>query len=88
MYFVYILLSTKDGKLYIGCTKDLNKRLLEHNSGEVVSTKLRYPLKLIYYECMTNKKDAFAREQWLKTGWGRNQIEKTLSNFFKEQGKI
>jgi hypothetical protein len=37
---------------------------------------------------MTNKKDAFAREQWLKTGWGRNQIEKTLSNFFKEQGKI
>jgi len=35
-------------------------------------------MKLIYYEAFINKHDAFKREQWLKTGWGRNQLKKIL----------
>ncbi|MBZ0180937.1 MAG: GIY-YIG nuclease family protein, partial [Melioribacteraceae bacterium] len=38
-YFVYILTSLKDSKRYIGMTSDLNRRLKEHNSGKVKSTK-------------------------------------------------
>lgn len=62
-----------------------------HNNGEIESTKYRKPLKLIYYEAFLNKHDAFLREQWLKTGWGRNQIEKMLNNYFAHgatEGKI
>jgi len=35
-----------------------------------------------------NQKDAFTREQWLKTGWGRNYIKKVLRNYFKNLGGV
>ncbi len=66
MFFVYIIKSFKDGKLYFGSTSDLKKRLKEHNSGLNKSTKYRMPLKLIYYEAYTSKEDAKQREQNLK----------------------
>lgn len=72
MNYLYILKSDKDRKMYIGATKDLKKRLSVHNAGKIVSTHLRKLLKLINYEAFLNKGDAFAREQWLKTGLGRN----------------
>ena len=71
--------------MYIGCTNNLQKRIYEHNSGKVFSTKHRMPFDLIYYEAFVNKKDAFAREQWLKTGWGRNHLAKMLINSLKIQ---
>jgi len=50
MYYVYILKSLKDRKLYSGYTADLKARLLEHNKGRAESTKHRIPFQLIYYE--------------------------------------
>jgi len=50
MYFVYILQSRKDNKLYIGYTEDLRVRFSLHTNGKVASTKNRRPLELIYYE--------------------------------------
>jgi len=47
MYYVYILLSEKDGKLYTGFTPDLKTRIKKHNSGFVLATKNRLPVKLI-----------------------------------------
>jgi len=81
MFYVYILQSKKDGELYTGCTNDLKKRFREHNNGLVFSTKLKKPHKIIHYEAFLNKKDAFMREKWLKTGWGRNQIRTMLANY-------
>ncbi|OHA59082.1 MAG: hypothetical protein A2607_01080 [Candidatus Vogelbacteria bacterium RIFOXYD1_FULL_42_15] len=82
MQYVYILKSDLDDELYIGCTKDLKKRIVLHNSKKVPSTKKRGKLKLIYYESFLNENDAFDREKFLKTGWGRNNIKKLLFNFF------
>lgn len=62
-------------------TNDLKKRLEAHNSGKVYSTHRRAPFKLIYYESHTNKFDAAAREKFLKSGWGKNWIKKTLKNY-------
>jgi putative endonuclease len=62
MYFVYVLLSQKDEKLYIGFTSDLRRRLKEHYCGKAQSTKSRQPLKLIYYETPLSKEDAQRRE--------------------------
>jgi putative endonuclease len=86
MNYVYVLHSRQDGNLYLGCTKDLQKRIREHNTGKVYSTKGRIPMDLIYYETFINKTDAFAREQWLKTGWGRKHMQKMLSNTLKSLG--
>ncbi len=66
-YFVYILFSKKDNKLYVGCSHDVSKRIIEHNSGKVLATKNRRPLVVIYTEEFKNKSEAFNRERYLKS---------------------
>ena len=65
-FYLYILQSKKDNHYYIGSTKDLRKRLKEHNGGKVKSTKSRIPFILIYYEAFLSEKDARLRESELK----------------------
>ncbi|MFA6215939.1 MAG: GIY-YIG nuclease family protein [Patescibacteria group bacterium] len=66
MFYVYILKSQKDNKLYIGFTNDLKNRLIRHNGRKVRSTKGRLPLKLIYYEAYQSMEDAKNREKQIK----------------------
>jgi putative endonuclease len=66
MYYLYLLKSLKDKKLYIGFTSKLSRRLREHNAGEVFSTKGRRPLELIYCEVYKSLTDARRRERNLK----------------------
>jgi len=66
MFYMYILKSLEDDKLYIGSTNNLRKRVKKHNSGLNKSTKSRSPFKLIYYEAYTNEEDARHREHNLK----------------------
>lgn len=61
MFYIYILQSLKDKKLYIGYTNDLKRRMAEHQNGLSQSTKYRIPLELIYYEAYKNKQDAQER---------------------------
>ena len=67
MHFVYVLTSLKDDYKYVGMTKDLSKRLEEHNSGISKSTKAHLPYKIIYYETYENYIDAYHREKYFKT---------------------
>jgi len=80
MYYVYVLLSQKGSKFYTGFTKDLRKRVSEHNSGKVPSTKRRIPLDLVYYEASRNKSDALHRERYLKTAYGKKYLKNRLRN--------
>ena len=79
-YFVYVLFSDKDKKLYIGYSTDLKERIKSHFSGKVTSTKEKRPLSLIHYEVFTNKNDAKTREKYLKSGYGRQQLTSCLRN--------
>lgn len=83
MYYVYILYSLKDKKLYKGFTTDLNRRLKEHNSGKNTSTAYRRPLKLVYYEAYLIKKDAEYREKYLKTSMGKRVVKKQLKHLLE-----
>ncbi len=80
MYYLYVIKSLVDGKLYTGHTKNLIKRFNEHNSGLVKATKTRKPFKLLYYEASNVLKDAIARERSLKTGFGRAYLKRRLSD--------
>lgn len=82
-WYVYVLLSLKDKNLYIGFTNNLKRRLKQHVNGEVESTKNRRPLKLIHYEYFVNKADGEAREEFLKSGYGHEQLRKILKKTFK-----
>lgn len=81
-HYVYVLKSKSDRANYVGCTNNLKIRLKLHNSGEVFSTKKRLPLELIYCEIYLNQQDAYKREKFLKSGWGKNYIKKVLKNYF------
>ncbi len=75
MFFVYVLYSHKDGKLYIGYTSDIDVRFDRHCRGFVAATAHRRPLKLIYYEAYLNEQEARRREKFLKGGKGREQLK-------------
>lgn len=57
MFYVYILKSLNDGRIYVGYTKCLTVRLKKHNAGSVISTKHRRPLTLLYKEQFLPKAD-------------------------------
>jgi putative endonuclease len=64
MEYVYILRSEKDRKLYIGLTNNFVRRFEEHNAGQVSSTKGRKPLKVVYIEEYSDRKQAAEREKF------------------------
>jgi putative endonuclease len=80
-YFVYILYSEKDKELYTGCTSNIEKRVRKHNNGEVLATKFRRPLVLIYTEKFDLKEKAFSRERFLKTKWG-NTFKQRVKRYY------
>lgn len=81
MFYVYILCSKKDKELYIGSTNDLKKRVEEHNSGKVSSTKPRIPFELLYYEAYKIEQEARNREAALKLrGQARAQLLKRIGD--------
>jgi putative endonuclease len=72
MYYTYILISIKDNKRYFGFTENIERRLIEHNSGLVKSTKNRRPLRIIHLEKFESKEEAMNREKELKKKKGKD----------------
>jgi len=77
-YVVYVLSNTT-GKIYIGQTYDLQKRLESHNvSGTGYTSKYR-PWDVVIMEIYPSRKEAMARERYLKTGVGRDWIKRKIA---------
>jgi len=83
MRYFYILRSLKNGKLYLGQTSDLKKRLTSHNSGKNKATKSYMPFELLYYSAFKNEKDAVNCEQYFKTTAGWKRLHRMLENSLK-----
>lgn len=81
MYYVYVLKSEKDEKLYTGYTNDLRRRFVEHTTGKSTSVRSRLPVNLVYYEAYLSQVDAVARESRLKTSQGaRTALKRRLQD--------
>jgi putative endonuclease len=80
MYYVYLLRSQKNGKIYTGYTTDLKRRVKDHFSKHVHTTYRMGEVKLIYYEAFTDKSDATEREGYLKTTKGKRTVKLMLKN--------
>lgn len=65
-YVVYVLKSLAKERYYIGCSRNLEKRIKYHNSGKNKSTKPYKPWEIIYFEEYNDKKQAFQREWFFK----------------------
>lgn len=75
MFYVYILQSFKTREFYKGLTNNAVRRLKQHFSREVNSTKKKLPLKLIHVEICKNRKEARRVEKFFKSGYGREVIK-------------
>ena len=74
-YYVYVLKSKVDGRLYKGFTSRLEERLIEHNLGKTKSTKGYRPWVLVYSEIIEDLEKAVKREKFLKSGIGREFLK-------------
>ena len=77
-FFVYVLKSQKDGFLYVGNTKDIEKRVKRHNNGTEKATRSRYPFKLIYFEEYSSRAEAMRREKYFKSPAGGSELKRKL----------
>lgn len=87
MYFVYVL-ECKDKTLYVGTAKDVQKRLLAHNTGKQGAkyTRGRRPVVLKYSEKLKTVGDALRREIEIKK-WPRKKKLEFLAKNKKRPSK-
>lgn len=86
MHYVYVLRSSRNGRLYTGFTFDLKKRLTDHFDNQSPATNKRGPYELIYYEACLNSTDARARKKFLKTGAGKRFLKNRVKRFLALMG--
>jgi|AACY02.16.fsa_nt_gi Predicted endonuclease containing a URI domain len=85
MYYVYLLKSEKNGRMYTGYTSDLKQRMTDHNSGKSSYTRSNRPYRLVYYEAFASKSDAQKRERNLKLRSNASaQLRKRISESINE----
>ncbi|MFC0776316.1 GIY-YIG nuclease family protein [Terrimonas alba] len=86
MYYVYILYSPSSGKTYTGFSNDIRRRVTEHNATEAKGFTLRYrPWELIFTECFETKQEAMSRENFFKSGQGREKIKSIIKDYLNER---
>jgi putative endonuclease len=61
------LLECADGSFYCGWAKDVQKRLAMHQKGKGARyTRMKAPVKLVYFEELENRQAAMKRELQIK----------------------
>jgi putative endonuclease len=79
-YYVYILANKKNGTLYVGMAKELEKRVVRHKSKKANQFAAKYDVdKLVYYEKHKSQEDALKREKQIKK-WRRQWKMKLIEN--------
>ncbi len=79
MWYVYIL-ECSDKTLYTGVTKDLKRRIAEHNGSKLGAkyTRVRRPVKLVYSSKFKTRSEAQKEECRIKD-LSRNEKKKLIS---------
>ena len=74
-WFVYIV-ECADGTYYTGVTKDLDRRITEHNNSKKGAkyTRSRRPVKLIAHTIVNSASDALKLESKVKKQKRKNKI--------------
>ena len=78
MYHVYILLNEAKTRTYTGVADDVNKRLTEHNSGKVKSSRPYRPYKIVHTEPFETLREARQKEKFYKSTTGRRRLKEML----------
>ena len=81
-FYVYVLVSERNGRRYVGQTDDLARRLAEHNSPthnpRKYTSRHAGPWRLVHTEHFASRAEAMRRERALKSGRGRAWLDETI----------
>ena len=80
MYYAYVLKSIEHAYFYKGHCENLEKRILQHNSGMTESLRPYIPFKIVYSENFITEAEAIAREKYFKSAAGRRFLKKKLAS--------
>ena len=78
MFFVYILQSQSTGRYYIGYSELPDRKLAEHNSGKVKSTRPFRPWVKVHVEQFATESEAMNRERELKSKKSRIYLDRLI----------
>jgi putative endonuclease len=79
MFYAYVIKSSKFDFYYKGHCEDLDRRLLQHNSGMTVSIKQYTPFEIVYFEKLETREDAIRKEKYFKSAAGRRYLKNKLA---------
>jgi putative endonuclease len=81
--YVY-LLKCSDDTFYTGVTNNLERRIIEHNSGisEESYTKSRRPLQLVFYVAFNDPNTAISYEKKIKK-WSKSKKQALVDSKFE-----
>ncbi len=86
-FWIYML-KCSDGSYYVGHTDDLEKRIGEHEAGEIECyTRKRRPVELLYSSEFVTREEALSFERQIK-GWSRAKKEALIRNDWDEVRKL
>jgi len=78
-YWVYAIRSRSTGRIYIGQTEDLQRRLSQHNDPHntlsLYTKRVKGPWDVFYTEQYKDRGEAVRRERSLKGGKGREFLK-------------
>ena len=77
MNYVYVLVD-KQGRMYVGRSANLRRRIQEHKSGTTWTTRRMDEPRLIFYEAFTAKSDSIRRERYFKTSKGKSSLRQII----------
>ncbi len=80
MFYVYILEAVQTKRFYIGYSENPERRLAEHNSGKVKSTRAFRPWTKVYTEAFGTEKEAIRREKQLKDMKSRSFLKALIKS--------
>jgi predicted GIY-YIG superfamily endonuclease len=86
-FWVYIL-HCADNSYYTGYTDNLEKRIVEHQTGEIEGyTSTRLPVTLVFADEFPTREEALTRE-WQIKGWGRKKKEAMMRGDWAEVSRL
>jgi len=87
MPFVYIL-ECADGSYYVGSTRDLERRFVEHSTGAGAAyTRRRLPVRLAFAQEFDRVDEAYALEKRVQ-GWSRKKRLALIEGRFNDLRRL
>ncbi|HSL87254.1 MAG TPA: GIY-YIG nuclease family protein [Bacteroidales bacterium] len=79
-FYLYAIVCHKESRIYVGISQNVERRIQEHNSGKVSSTKYYAPWVLFYKEVAGKATEARKLEKHYKSAAGKRKLHKILKS--------